>query len=300
VSNAGFEGLRERSVGESLQTATHRRHSMTTHLLSRKFGEWGSLEWAHWNTDPSAGDVDIDNDGSGLTASGVVDLSAALSMKMGRQMSQMAVYKINYIRLDQVNVDDTDDNSLGANFDGQFYYFSPSKHRIDALQAARLTEKAVEATQIDADSFLLSTDKDYVGLRFNYDATDNQVKHATHEDFGNIAGSQWSLNEIFRVADLAHGAPQESNALWAGRCGQPEAFGWATSYQNQAIDTDGINADIYQPNQNAFEMHFTDPIEVLGGLLKFNVFGSSTDSPQAVDDDYNFRITVGVTGWEAF
>lgn len=273
---------------------------MTTHLISRKFGAWGSNDWAQWMTDPAGGDVDIDNDGAGMTAHGVVDLSYGLSLKLGRQMSQTSVYKINYIRIDQVNVDDADDNSLGANFDGQIMFWSPTKNRIDSIQAARLTEKAVEATQIDADSFLMSTDKDYVGLRFNYDATDNQVRHATAEDFANVSASQWSLAEIFRISDMAHGAPTESNALWTGRNGQPEALGWATSYQNQAIDTDGVDADIYQPNQNAYEVHFTDPIEVLGGLLKFHVYGSSTDSPQVTDDDYNFRITLGVVGWEAF
>lgn len=272
---------------------------MTTHLLTRTANvDQADIRWIQFHVGGSYGDIDIDNDGV-MTDEILIDLSHGLSTRFGRQMSQMMSYDVNYMRIDLENVDDVfADNDQGAAFGGKVEYWSPSHHRIAALKMARKVETLKESIEIDADSFFMTTDFDYSGFRFNWDA-DNQVQYATAEFFSNLAGNQWDMKELFDVYDVGVGQLQEkTNSLWRndGRTGYPEGFGWAAHYVNDAtLDLQEVLS--YKPVQSAFIMNMNEPISVLGGLMNVKVTHSSVDAPGGVDDDYRLRITVGVTGW---
>lgn len=274
------------------------------HMMSRYLSP-DVNNWAKWINGADEGSIDIDNDGAMPFTRGLIDLSQALSQRLGRQMSMMATYNVNYIGIRLVNADDTDDNDGAANFGGKIQFWSPTKHRINALQMAREVEKAYESTQIDADSFFLSTDVDYRGLRFNWDA-DDQVRYATQESSTSHIGDQYSMSEIFRIYSLMQGSPIQSNALWStdGRAGFTEQIGWTASYSNYDLIFDPIpvvNYDPYTPRSDRFELNLgSNHISVLGGLLMIDVVDCSTDSPQAIDDDYYVEVTVGVSGWSDF
>ena len=265
------------------------------HMVSRTAGP-NTDDWFSWIAGASAADIDIDNDGVMPDTRALVDLSQALSQRLGRQMSMMSVYKVNYIRIELENVDDVSDNDDGASFGGKVNFWSPTKHRMNAMKLMRSTEQHVEKGSIDQDSFFLSTDHDYSGLRFNWDG-DSQVVHATSEGFSALAGSEWDLQELFNVYNqMVEPATVQSNAMWAadGRCGFPENIGFSCGYWNNV-------GGAYQPQSYAFEWNGGDQyIEVLGGLLELDVITSSTDAPDIVDDDYQVRITVGVSGWRDF
>ena len=278
------------------------------HMVSRTAGVYpGTNDWFNWITNTgSDGAIDIDNDGEMPDTRALVDLSHALSQRLGRQMSQMSVYKVNYIRIELENYHNTlePDNVEGACFGGKINYWSPSKYRIDAMKLARAAEKHTEKAQLDADSYFLSTDYDYSGMRFNWDA-DSQVAHATSEGFANMVGDEWDLQELFNIYNVMKtpGSVQ-TNALWSGdgRCGFPENIGFSTSYQNyMEPETEALVEPMYNPHSVAFEWNGgANYIEVLGGLLELDFIHSSTDSPGGLEDDYKVRITVGVSGWRDF
>lgn len=207
------------------------------------------------------------------------------------------------MRIELINNDDTTDNDSGASFSGFVDYWGPSKHRIDAMQLARQVEHAKEATEIDADSFLLATDTKYKGMRFNWDA-DSQVKHATDESFSGLAGSEWDLAELFTIyGNSVLSSLKPTNALWNTRAGDTERFGFDVDYHNYIshAGTPPVNEfEGYFPQGNAFEIYFAKPIEVLAGLMRIAITHSSTDAPDVVDDDYEVRVTLGIEGWEAF
>lgn len=265
------------------------------HMVSRTAGT-AQTDWFSFIAGGAAGDIDIDNDGEMPDTRILVDLSQALSQRLGRQMSMMSVYKINYIRIELENVDDAVDNVDGAQFGGKVNFWSPTKHRMNAMKLARATEKHQEKGEVDADSFFLSTDHDYSGIRFNWDA-DNQVVFPTAESFTGLAGAEWDLAELFDVYNsMVVQNPVQSNSMWSndGRCGFPENIGFSVEYWNNV-------GGGYQPHSTAFEWNGGDQyLEVLGGLLELDVIHSSTESPSLVDDDYRVRITVGITGWRDF
>lgn len=258
-------------------------------------------DWVKWiyNDDSGANFQSIDGDADGAFTQRntiLVDLPHALSRTFGRQMSSMSTYDVEYIRVELVNFDDANDNESGLSVSGHIYYWEPSKHRVDAMQMARQLENVYESTQVDEDSFLISTEKDYKGLRFNWDA-DDQVHVPTQEGFSGLAGSQWDLQELFNV----YGAMQDNaniyqNALWHNRCGLQNSLGFETSYLNY---TSLAAENHFMPTSRAFESH--KPISVLGGLLAIEFTHSSVDSSLNInDDDYLVQVTVGVRGWSDF
>lgn len=274
---------------------------MATHMMSRLAGVQGSYNWFSWSQGASSGDIDIDADGEMPDTEAVCDLSQALSLRLGKQMSMMSVYKVNYIGIRLVNVDDVTDNTLGAHFGGKVQYWEPSKHRIDAMQAARAVERHAESGEIDADSFLLTTEKDYSGMRFDWDAG-GQVAYATSENFAALVGTEWDLKELFQIySDMLDNENQKANSLWSRRTGIESNMGWTASIQNHMATNIGVPDEYtYNPRSDMWEIYFPEPIEVLGGLLNVQVNDSSTESLQIQDDDYNLEITVGVTGWSDF
>lgn len=279
-----------------------------THLMSTIANQSGVPNWLEWIANDDGNDT-IDADADGVFTQDnkiLIDLSHALSIRLGRQMSMMSTYKVNYIRIELLNKDDANDNDSGLCVSGVGHYYSPTKHRINALQLARQVEQASESVQVDGDSFLLSTDKDYQGLRFNWDA-DGQVHHATSEAFSNLSGNEWDLNELFDVYGDMQGDLDYGNSLWSSRTGYPNNFGFAVSFTNDLANFDvteptNLNPpNIHDPKSLAFELQPSKPLEVLGGLMMLNITHSSGDSPiNSVDDDYLVRVTVGVEGWSDF
>lgn len=238
-----------------------------------------------------------------------IDLSQALSQRLGRQMSMMSTYKVNYIRIELLNVDNLNDNDAGALFAGKLHYWSPSKHRINAMQLARQVEQKQGEGNVGDLFGPLDNTVTYKGMRFNWDS-DSQVQFATTESFSTLSGSEWDLDELFNVYELSKnvGPTTYTNALWdSGRCGYPEQMGVAFSMTNmisteRQIFGDGASFDIYDPKSNAYEIHLTDPIEVLSGLLNLEITHSSIENGDltTIDDEFQLQITVGVTGWSDF
>lgn len=248
-------------------------------------------DWVKWTDGAASGDIDIDNDGVMPSTRFLVDISHALSQRLGRQMSQFMVYKVDYVRIDMVNVDDVVDNTSGAQFSGRCDFWSPTKHRIDAMKLARVAEKASEDTQTDGDAWFFSNQHDYRGLRFNYDA-DGQVRYATGESLTGtlLPDAEWNLQTLFGAMDNNLEQVTKANSLWNNRTGFQDQFGWSTAYINYE------NSGTYAPRDLPFTLERAG-LEVLGGLMMFSVTHSSTDAPGSVDDDYNLRITIGVSGW---
>ena len=250
-----------------------------------------------------AADGTMDGDADGVLTSRntiLVDLSHALSIRLGRQMSMMHTYKVDYISIQMRNVDDANDNDSGLELNGKIHYWSPTSHRITAMKLAQAVEKQVESGSIDGDSFLLSTDDDYKGMRFNWDA-DGQVKYATSEGFTGLSGSEWDLKELFEIYSdqLVVGAPD--NHLWSsGRLGYPDNIGFNCWYVNDTgqdgVINDPLGMQAYDPKSHMFV--FDKQVDVLAGLIAIEFEGTSTDSPLNInDDDYEIQVTIGVTGW---
>jgi len=275
-----------------------------THMMSRSAGT-STSDWLNWIANDDDNQT-IDGDADGVFTQDnklLVDISQALSIRLGRQLSMMSTYKVNYIRIEMFNFDDANDNDSGLQLNGKIHHWGPSKHRIDALQLGRFIEKQVETNNIDTDSYLLSTEKDYVGFRFNWDA-DDQVAHSTVEGFANLAGSEWDMEELFNVYNQMVGPATEANALWSeGRTGYPNNLGFACSYVNDvAQDETGLNL-AHNPVSRPYEILFPrgQELEVLGGLLMIDFTHCSSDSPiNIIDDDYGIRVTIGVSGWSDF
>ncbi|AXH76826.1 MAG: hypothetical protein [Cressdnaviricota sp.] len=103
----------------------------------------GGYEGASWViNDPVGSNISPDSDGVfGTTKYVLVDLSKLLSVKLGRQMPMTATYRLKGFQIGLRNVDDADDNDRSAFMGGTVFYHSPTKHKIDALQAARFVER---------------------------------------------------------------------------------------------------------------------------------------------------------------
>ena len=280
----------------------------TTHLMSRIASDQLGT-WAHIYE----GDHQMTGDNDGVMSNNIkcrIDLSQALSQRLGRQMSMMSVYKVNYIKLALRNIDDSNDNDGGMLFQGKLHHWGPSKHRINAMKLARQIEDK-QGEDLVGDVFgPLDNNRTYKGMRFNWDS-DNQTFLATTENFSVLSGQQWDMHELFNIYEASQLTNENtySNALWtSGRCGYPNQMGVDISMTNmisteRAIFGDDASFDIFDPKSAPFEIHFGDaPIEVLGGLLVLDLTHSAVDNGQltTVDDEFALEVTIGVTGWSDF
>ena len=68
------------------------------HMVSRTAGT-AQTDWFSFIAGGAAGDIDIDNDGEMPDTRALVDLSQALSQRLGRQMSMMSASQLNRIPL---------------------------------------------------------------------------------------------------------------------------------------------------------------------------------------------------------
>ena len=137
-------------------------------MVSRITAPTGNTEWCNAIDGFTNGHLTSDADGVyTVPHRAIVDLSQALSQRLGRQMSMMSTYKVDYINIQMVNVDNVNDNDSGLVLSGKIHHWSPTDHRIDAMKLARAIEIHQEKSAIDADSYLLSTERDYKGMRLS-------------------------------------------------------------------------------------------------------------------------------------
>jgi len=236
---------------------------------------------------PTFGDIDIDNDGviSGGGYEFLIDLSEATSQILGRQASMMASYKVHSISIGIRPVDDVVDNDESAFFAGRYLFFPYTEHGEKMMKLARSVEKANEDQDIDSDSWLLSTDKDYRGMRFGWNG-DNQVAYQTAESISGYGGSEWDLANLKVVYNLQT-APNQSNALFNGRAPSWMSHSWIAALAS------GMGTGDSPPygGSSADDTCILNT-EILGGLIKGNITYSSSDEDGVVDDDYIVMVSV--------
>jgi len=240
---------------------------------------------------PTDDDIDADNDGPMSDQHGaLIDLSDLASQVLGQQVTQHTSYTIRRIQIALNNVDDVDDNDESNYFKGDIRCHYPTKHKLNAIELARLAEKAKESTEVDADSFLLSIQNDYSAMRFGWSRPssaweNDQVRYQTAESFSGVAGTQWSLQQLFDIYNVMY--PQtKANSLWQGRADSAsQKMQWTCSVGNadNSKDNPAHAADFQSGAMN---------MKALCGLLFINVRDSGGDEYGTVDDDYKLRVTV--------
>jgi hypothetical protein len=266
-----------------------------------------------------------DNDGrfSAGYFNGHIDIAHILSRTLGRQMSQTATYRVNYLSVQLRNIDDAVDNSQAIMVGGNLRHFTPTSHRINAIQEVRqwMRERA-SSTASTSDPFAdMTTDKNYKGLRYTWNSeSDGQIESATSDLTGSvIAGNKLNMIGMFnRYNSATGGLPSdegydtsgEGQALWEGRASVvANSIQFATSLWNR-IESDGFAGNIppeddfflHQPQSDVWE--WTAPaghsIDVLGGIIRCDLTHGNVDSPGVLEDEYELLITVGVSGWDEF
>lgn len=234
----------------------------------------------------------------------VVDLSEALGYRLGKQVSQTANFRVNYIRIGLRNVDDANDNDGTTYFAGTTEWYSPSKHRIDAVQAWRQLEKRLEEDDADDEGLFVATQDRYKGFRYGW-TNQTDISYAT-------AGAPSALPNGYALVDMVSiyngglndGVPPQNNAIFDRKVGRSSKLGWSAMAQSREfIDQAGIENDPVDAARIQ-DYEWTAPaghnIEVMGGLLIINVEHSNTDTVQNFDDDFDFQIDIGISGWSSW
>lgn len=249
----------------------------------------------------------------------LVDIPMILSKQLGKQMSSMATYRVKGIHLSLRNVNNTVDNDASLQMGGVVRWYSPTKHRIDALQHARDYKRqigAVLAKDADAtDPFSFFTDdKHYKGMRFNWNADAQLDENQMPDNTGILTGSYWALDEIFDHYNKAiSGTPAEEgrpttgpgSAMWTSRTGvdQFDSLYWNAAYTNR-IQTSGFSDDgeHHAPSFQCWDFSAGDSnhLPVLGGLLRFIGVHSNTDTAGILQDEYYIQCSIMLEGWEEF
>lgn len=278
------------------------KQTMVSHVLTTTISDLTPFVWRP-DAAPVAGDIDIDNDGA-MQMRGVLDLSGAVSQVIGKQCSQFANYRVNYVSIHLENRDDAIDNDDGANFGGYLEFFKPNKHNVDAMKALRMIDREYRKELVSSQgAFYSGTGGNmnrYNTPRLNWLSTDQKVLPGvgTMAVWSNSElGDYPSLGTLLSIWNnhLVDNAADYSNEVWASRTGITQKLHWSASYQNNA---DGSS---YEPVSRPFIWQSQgNDLEVLGGLMGFSLEHSSVDSPGTHDDDYTVHITVGISGWEAF
>jgi len=260
--------------------------------------------WAIWDDDTAAGagfsaDGSVNEDPDGQynpIGRATLDLSHALSQKLGKQFSQSDSYRVRYLSVGLRNVDDMVDNESAMAIGGKFYWFAPTHHRLEAMKIARMIEKHDETDEVDVDGYFLPLDPRYKGLRFNYSA-DNQVALATPESVG-LSPGFWNLTALFQAYSegIQGGTPNVSNALWEHRCAlTSEAIAFEAAWSNNAMHPLTGLKDFNDVETNDFQMVLPGRgFECLAGLLRMSLTHSNTNITGLVDDDFSVVVTVGV------
>jgi len=271
------------------------------------------------------GMVSEDNDGeypSG-TYNWVLDIPRLLSRKLGKQMSQMATYRVKGMHLSLRNVNNSIDNDAALQIGGNVIWMSPTKHRIDALQFARKYKQQTGILSPSDGGDPYSTwnnGKEYMGIRYNWDA-DGQISGQTTDETTVLAGSYFALDEIlYHYNQVIGGTPTdegydtdgEGMALWTSRTGhdEHESIYWDAGYTNASplaeipnSSTLVVGEDMLQYNPHARPWNFlldNNHLSVLGGLMKVTAYHGNTDMAGWTEDEYYIQCTIMVEGWEEF
>ena len=259
------------------------------------------------------GDWPLDIDADGVMPAGstkrviVCDLAHMLSYRLGKQIPQTATFRINHLQIGLRNVDDVNDNDGPNYFAGTWEWYAPTKHRVDAIQAYRkwaktlkedLSGDAVEFSALYANA----ESDDYRGLRFGWH-NPSDVDYATSGNSTN----PFAIVDMFEEYNDGlenDGLPTKNRALWDRKLGRSNHLGWTAVCNNgEFVDQLGPEDD---PINTAMirDGVWTAPsghcIEVVGGLMLINIYHSNTDTVQSVDDDFNLRVSIGISGWSAF
>lgn len=253
--------------------------------------------------------VDIDADGvlEGTSNSRkiVIDLSECLGYRLGKQIPMTANFRINYLRIGLRNVDDLVDNNGPNYFAGEWEWYAPNKHRIDGVQAWRMLEKKLEEDDTDGEGLFIRNEDRYRGLRFGWLAS-TDISFATQGAPAGPLPTGYALAPMLAYYNQGlknEGIPTAANAIWDRNVGRSSRMGWSASVTNgefidQLTDNDPVNvASIKDYEWVAPSGH---NIEVMGGLLVLSVTHSNTDTVQSIDDDFDFQIDIGVSGWSSW
>lgn len=252
--------------------------------------------------------IDIDADGvlEGTANARIIvcDLSAMLGYRLGKQIPMNATFRINHLGISARNVDDANDNDGPQYFAGDWEWYSPTKHRIDAVQAWRMLEKKLEEDDADSEGIFVSSEDRYKGFRFGWTRETDVLAPSL--------GAPSQLPNGYNIVQMLSsyndgltngGVPTQVNAIWDRKVGRSSHLNWALTVNNgefydELTDNDAINTAYIQ------DATWTAPsghcIEVIGGLLVINVTHSSIDTVQFVDDDFEFEVNIGVSGWSTW
>lgn len=311
--------------------AIHTLVGKATNAGSVSQGSNGRGDWLRWvrhdqsgvgqDTDyPSGGTIDLDNDGEVKPKFRcIADLSHALSQVLGKQLNMTSVYRVVGLQIGLRPVDDLNDNNQesGIQFGGRVRMITPTKHRVDAIQAARKLEKLVSEDNLEratvtdgGPSVFGNTEKTYQGFRFGY-RTEVDVVFPNTEEFTGVGAAveggtpAWCLfdddgalgimsayNEFIDGEDNSKG-----RALWDNRIGKFTSTGipWMAAWNNDERSTPVAGDWSWQAPAGTH-------IDALAGLLLFDVEYSSVEGTllPSVDDDYYLEVGIQVAGWGDF
>ena len=263
------------------------------------------IRWIESSQVDSGGGVNIDVDGEYPTDArpiAVIDLSAAVSHYLGRQISQNQTFRIKYISVTLENKDDTIDNQESAMFSGRIRWYSPTHHRVEAYRLYRESWKAYYTASTNTlafdDEHTATGGGTYKGLRLGLceTAAYEQVPYQATDPFTDVEGSWPNLNTIFNAYDnmLPSGDVDKKpdNALWtSGRTGYPNGIDFQASMKNMGAAQVAADCQQFQWNGDG---------DVMCGLMALDIQGSSAQGDlgdTVFTDEYRIRVTIGVDGW---
>lgn len=253
------------------------------------------VKWSNWIVDPGTNNLQDPFEGGepNVTPYAVLDLSALASSLLGRQVPQSAQYRLRGVTVGFRNHDDTivtHENHAETAFQGVVKWYTPTEHALKALSLARQIEREQEGDEVDGDSFLLSTDKDYGAVRFGWSG-DDDVEYQTSHTIGGLFGDYWDLQSV-RTAYNSMTLPSETNALFNGRFPDRSSIGW--NAQVASGDFTGQSTNANNSLGGGYDYNRTDLYhEVLAGLMMIDIQHSTIAAPHgAFEDDYQWYVGI--------
>lgn len=249
-----------------------------------------------------------DNDGRFVSTyfNGLVDLTHIMSKLTGKQLSQMANYRIAHISIGLRNVNDLADNDAIIHVGGDIIWYEPNAHSIDMLQSLR-TYLRKHGNETSPDAIWETADKNYKGLRFGWDS-DTQVEDPSTDGFSSaFTSNTLNLAQALGYYNLAIGGTPvlegydtegRGQALWDARAPTyTSKMPFDCSYSNP----DAGNAERAEARPFSWSARYpAQEITALGGLLAINLTHGNTDAAGYTEDEYEMIVSMGITGWSEF